>query len=121
MKKKSFLKASIKIFFFVLFLIFSYKSLASYIRGDSVFDNINYVNETLVFPSLTLCPRPKYTMAYLDLDKYLRDTNFSVPIHKRALYYIFHLIIRETDPVEFVQNYSYAKEDVLLEEKGRLT
>ena len=121
MKKKLLLKTSIKFFFFILFLVFSYKSLVGYINGESVFDNVNYVNETLIFPSLTLCPRPKYTMAYLDLDRYLNDTNYTLPLHTKSLYSIFHLILRETDPVEFVQNYSYSKDDVLFEEKGRMT
>ena len=107
--KKLVMKYGIKLIFFGTFLGFSYESLADYIHGSSVYDNINEINKTLVFPSVTLCPRPEYTMAYLDVDQYLEDFNSPNQTFfiKSAIYHIFRVINENADPGSFVDKYSF--------------
>ena len=58
--KRAHIKTFIKLAFFVAFLYFSAEAVKDFIIGDTVFENINYLNKTLIFPSLTLCPRQRY-------------------------------------------------------------
>ena len=58
--KRAHIKTFIKVAFFVAFLYFSAEAVKDFIIGDTVFENINYLNKTLIFPSVTLCPRQRY-------------------------------------------------------------
>ena len=114
--KKIVIKVGIKIFFFVLFLVFSYDSLMDYVHGESVFDNLNEYNETLVFPSLTLCPRPKYTMGYLDLERVTEDMKkigVNMSFKTLPIYAVFAAIQNQSDPSSFVNKYSISKDTLI--------
>ena len=108
------LKYSIKFTFFVTFIFFSYQSVTSYLKGEVIFENINEYNENLVFPSLTICPKPKEAIFYLKTDKLAADLNVS---NDRSLTggKIIRLVKRHEDPLSLIQNYTFSKEDIFPE------
>ena len=77
MKKKVF-KNILKFSFFVSFIILSIQSISSYLRGEVNIENINELNEDLVFPSITICPRPKEAIINLKTDRLAADLNISI-------------------------------------------
>ena len=107
------LKFTIKLSFFVTFLFFSLKSVTSYLKGEVIFENVNEYNEHLVFPSLTICPKPKEAIMYLKTDLLAVDLNIS---NERSLTgKIIGMIRRHKDPLSLIQNYTFSKEDIFPE------
>ena len=109
MKKKVF-KNILKFSFFVSFIILSIQSISSYLRGEVNIENINELNEDLVFPSITICPRPKEAIINLKTDRLAADLNIS--IERTLTGQIFELIRRQEDPLSFVANYTFSKEEI---------
>ena len=105
------LKYSIKFIFFVTFIFFSNQSVTSYLKGEVIFENINEYNEQLVFPSLTICPKPKEAIFYLKTDRLAADLNVS---NDRSLTggKIIRLLKRHEDVLSLIQNYTFSKEDI---------
>ena len=115
MKKKmdGIFKYSIKVSFFVTFLFFSLQSITSYLKGEVIFENINEYNENLVFPSLTICPKPKEAFIYLKTDQIAADLNMS---NERSFTgNIIGAVGRHKDPLSFIQNYTFLKEEIFPE------
>ena len=107
------LKYSIKVSFFVTFIIFSLQSITSYLKGEVIFENINEYNENLVFPSLTICPKPKEAIIYLKTDQIAADLNIS---NDRSFNgNIVRMVNRHKDPLSFIQNYAFSKEEIFPE------
>ena len=104
---KELVKNVIKFSFFVAFIIFSLSSITSYLRGEVIFENINDYNEHLVFPSLTICPKLLGAIGNLKTDQMAADLNISIEQTE-----IVRLIQRYKDPMSFVQNYTFSKEDI---------
>ena len=111
---KEVLKNIIKFSFLITFIIFSLQSIISYLKGEVIFENINEYNENLVFPSLTICPKPKEAIFYLKTDKLAADLNVS---NDRTLTggKIMRLVKRHEDPLSLIQNYIFSKEDIFPE------
>ena len=108
MKEK--VKYVIKFSFFVTFIIFSFQSIISYLKGEVIFENINDYNGQLVFPSLTICPKLIGAIGNLKTDMIAADLNISFEQTEIA-----GLIQRYRDPMSFVQNYTFSKEDIFPE------
>ena len=107
------LKFTIKLSFFVTFLFFSLQSVTLYLKGEVIFENVNEYNDQLVFPSLTICPKPKEAMMYLKTDQLAVDLNIS---NERSLTgKIITMIRRHQDPLSLVQNYTISKEEIFPE------
>ena len=111
--KESMLKYLIKLSFFVGFIFFSLQSLTSYLKGEVIFENVNDYNEHLVFPSLTICPKPKEAIMYLKTDQLAAYLNIS---NERSLTgNIIGLVRRHKDPLSLIQKYTFSKEDIFPE------
>ena len=107
------LKYSIKVSFFVIFIFFSLQSITSYLKGEVIFENINEYNENLVFPSVTICPKPKEAFIYLKTDQMAADLNVS---NERSFSgKIITMVGRHKDPLSFIQNYTFSKEEIFPE------
>ena len=107
---KEIVKYVIKFSFFVTFIIFSFQSIISYLKGEVIFENINDYNGQLVFPSLTICPKLIGAIGNLKTDMIAADLNISFEQTEIA-----GLIQRYRDPMSFVQNYTFSKEDIFPE------
>ena len=107
---KEIVKNVIKFSFFVTFIIFSFQSIISYLKGEVIFENINDYNGQLVFPSLTICPKLIGAIGNLKTDMIAADLNISFEQTEIA-----GLIQRYRDPMSFVQNYTFSKEDIFPE------
>ena len=107
---KEIVKNVIKFSFFVTFIIFSFQSIISYLKGEVIFENINDYNGQLVFPSLTICPKLIGAIGNLKTDMIAADLNISFEQTEIA-----GLIQRYRDPMSFVQNYTFPKEDIFPE------
>ena len=107
---KEIVKNVIKFSFFVTFIIFSFQSIISYLKGEVIFENINDYNGQLVFPSLTICPKLIGAIGNLKTDMIAADLNISFEQTE-----IVGLIQRYRDPMSFVQNYTFSKEDIFPE------
>ena len=102
------LKIVIKLYFFASFIFFSQKSIYSYLKGEVIFENINEFNEYLVFPSLTICPKPAEAIWNLKTDELIADMNISIENNIDIL----QTIKRQKDPLSLVQNYTFKIEDI---------
>ena len=107
---KEIVKNVIKFSFFVTFIIFSFQSIISYLKGEVIFENINDYNGQLVFPSLTICPKLIGAIGNLKTDMIAADLNISFEQTEIA-----GLIQTYRDPMSFVQNYTFSKEDIFPE------
>lgn len=108
---KEVLKIVIKFSFVVTFIIFSFQSIMSYLKGDVIFENINEYNEHLVFPSLTICPKLKEAVVNLKTDLLAADLNIS----NEETIEVPRLIQKQRDPLSFVRNYTFSQEDIFPE------
>lgn len=107
------LKYSIKVSFFVTFIFFSLQSIDSYLKGEVIFENINEYNDNLVFPSLTICPKPKEAFIYLKTDQIAADLNIS---NERSFNGKLIAMVRgHKDPLSFIKNYTFSKEEIFPE------
>ena len=77
-------------------------------NGKVVYHIINEYDPNLVFPSVTLCPKKKEELIYIDVDKFAED----FPKTKNhTSYFIYKAIGDMLDPFEVIQNYSFKLDD----------
>lgn len=102
---------SIKIAFTIAFFYFSYGTFRSYIEGAVIYDVINDWNDTLIFPSVTVCPKEQDSLVNLKLSKITEDHPSMSPADTIGPA-MFSKISNLQDPLSFVRKYSYNQEEV---------
>ena len=66
-----------------------------------------------MFPSVTICPKPKEAFIYLKTDQMAADLNVS---NERSFSgKIITMVGRHKDPLSFIQNYTFSKEEIFPE------
>ena len=115
--KKSIFNTIIKVLSLFWFIWYSYRSVVDYIDGKVVYNIINEYNPNLVFPSVTLCPKKKDELLYLDYDRLAID----YPHLRNHLtsYFAYAVMGNMSDPFEVIQNYSFNFEE--LEIRSRIS
>ena len=117
MQKKFIFAKTVKLFFLILFVWFSYKSASDYVNGKIVYDVINELDTNLVFPSVTLCPKQKGQSAFMNIEELGRDypsKDPNVPVDGFSVYFA---IGQQYPGISFdiVKNYSFKLNDLKIE------
>ena len=98
-----------KIIFTILFLWFSCETLQDFYTGKIAYEILKEKNESLHFPSLTLCPSQAGALAPLNvlrLKDYLPDhMNTFNPADQS----VFVLLQNISNPIEIVKNFSFSE------------
>ena len=106
------IKSFIKIGFTCSFFYFSYESFRDFLLGKTVFDNINDYNESLTFPTVTICPKVKDSYVKLNLNQMIED--LKIPdIRSLYSYEIYNFLANNvSDTFLTIDKYSFSKNDV---------
>ena len=109
---KQIIKYGIYISCFIAFIYFSWQSVAGFINGDVVYDVVNQNEAQPGFPSVTLCPMYKKSMANLKTTKMKSD--FGLTAQEIESITIFTTLgLRNTTAL--VENYSFSSNETLLD------
>ena len=98
--------------FYVLFIVFSYKSVQEFVAGKSVFQLFQGKEENLKFPDITLCPSQDRSLAYLKTRKIKEDFNLSSSDIESSKIFMFLL-----KNASILDDYSFTQEESILENK----
>ena len=103
------IKNIFKIAFTVLFFWFSCETLQAFYTGKITYEILKEKNESLHFPSLTICPSQAGALAPLNvlkLKEYLPDDlNKFNPADQS----VFVLLQNISNPIEIVKNFSFSE------------
>ena len=110
--RKIMIKSFIKIGFTCSFFYFSYESFRDFLLGKTVFDNINDYNESLTFPTVTICPKVKDSYVKLNLNQMIED--LKIPdIRSLYSYEIYNFLTNNvSDTFSTIDKFSFSKNDV---------